>query len=204
MQASCRESCGYCTGKGAGKGSGKSGGGGGGGNDGGKASTGPVTSDELLGDGAYELHLGRFGGGAKTLHTARLDLRAARAWCDSRPLCRGFTAHLAEPHATSQEVLRVSFVSNADSVVGTLDLTSYRKRGSAEAGVSKTCPEGAAALALGPLALATCEEDKKADSQRWRAGQVAAYYLRAAEIFGERGAAAAQAVITQVRAALLS
>ena len=92
MQASCRESCGYCTGKGAGKGSGKSGGGGGGG-DGGKASAGPVTSDELLGDGAYELHLGRFGGGAKTLHTSRLDLRAARAWCDSRPLCR----HAARP-----------------------------------------------------------------------------------------------------------
>ena len=61
-----------------------------------------MTSDELLGDGAYELHLGRFGGGAKTLHTARLDLRAARAWCDSRPLCKGFTAHLPEPHATSQ------------------------------------------------------------------------------------------------------
>jgi len=98
----------------------------------------------------------------------------------------------------------VSFVSSADSVVGTLDLTSYRKRGSAEAGVSKTCPEGAAALALGPLALASCEEDKKADGQRWRAGQVSAYYLRAAEIFGERGAAAAQAVITQVRSALLS
>ena len=60
--------------------------------------------------------------------------------CDSRPLCRGFTVHLAEPHATSQDVLRVSFVSSADSVVGSLDLTSYRKRGDAEAAVSKSCP----------------------------------------------------------------
>uniref|UniRef100_A0A7S0NDQ3 DnaJ homolog subfamily C member 7 n=1 Tax=Phaeocystis antarctica TaxID=33657 RepID=A0A7S0NDQ3_9EUKA len=205
MQASCRESCGYCTGKGAGKGSGKSGGGGGGGNDAGKASAGPVTSDELLGDGAYELHLGRFGGGATTLHTSRLDLRAARAWCDSRPLCRGFTAHLAEPHATSQDVVRVSFVSSADSVVGTLDLTSYRKRGEREGGVStKVCEEGKGLAAMGELAMATCVEEKKADAQKWRANQVAAYYLRAAELFSERGAAAAQAVITQVRSALLS
>ena len=110
MHASCRESCGLCSGKssgrrgGAGSGGGGGGGGGGGsgGGGGGGGGGGPVTSDELLGDGAYELHLGRFGGGAKTLHTARLDLRAARAWCDSRPLCKGFTAHLTEPHATSQ------------------------------------------------------------------------------------------------------
>ena len=122
-----------------------------------------MTSDELLGDGAYELHLGRFGGGAKTLHTARLDLRAARAWCDSRPLCKGFTAHLAEPHATSQEVVRVSFVSRADSVVNTLDLASYRKRADGEAAVSKECPEGAAP---------SCEEEKRGDSKRWRDAQV--------------------------------
>ena len=37
------------------------------------------------------------------------------------------------PHYTHQ--VRVSFVSSADSVVGTLDLTSYRKRGERE-GVS--------------------------------------------------------------------
>jgi hypothetical protein len=39
-----------------------------------------VTSDELLGDGAYELHLGRFGGGAKTLTlTLTLALTLTRA-----------------------------------------------------------------------------------------------------------------------------
>ena len=36
----------------------------------------------------------------------------------------------------------MSFVSSADSVVGTLDLTSYRKRGEREGGVStKVCEE---------------------------------------------------------------
>ena len=55
--------------------------------------------------------------------------------------------------------------------------------------MSKECPEGAAP---------SCEEEKRGDSKRWRDAQVAAYYLRAAELFSERGAAAAQSVITQV------
>lgn len=182
MQVSCRKSCGVCptkrssggAGAGAGARSRQSGSGGSGDSSGAgqkqeEKSAGPVTSDELLGDGAYELHLGRFGGSKKSLHTGRFDLRGARAWCDARPNCAGFTAQVAEPNAVTQaagapqpcrsasssvttatisgtatctstctsatsstaaaqDVVRVSFVSAAESVVADIDLTSHRRQ----------------------------------------------------------------------------
>ena len=57
------------------------------------------------------------------------------------------------PHYTHQ--VRVSFVSSADSVVGTLDLTSYRKRGEREGGVSTKVREEVLTLTLTPTLTLT-------------------------------------------------
>ena len=185
MHMSCKKSCHVCP-KSKSKGKSKSAEDGETGTS--DKSAGPVTSDELLADGAYRLHAGRFSG-KTTLHTGRFDLRAARVWCDAKPTCYGFTAELPEPQVPTQEAVRVVFraASQAESVVEDVLHVSFAK---VRDGLLECDDHGS--------------DDCRTKKSSYRDAQLAAYYVRTAELYGEKGAKHAQDVINQVRAALLS
>ena len=170
----------------------------------------PATAADLLGDGAYALHVGKIAGKEKALHTARMDLKSARAWCDARGAsCAGFTVAVAKPGPLPSGPQAVTFRRAAPSVTSDVGHVAF-VRTAADSG---TCAEAA-----GPGCVKATDAKKSSgggggsssggggggatSGESYSSGQMAAYYLRAAEIYSYDGRAKAQDVIDMVRAAL--
>jgi len=168
MLQTCRASCHQCT-----PGSDKT-----------SAEKGDGSPKERIADilGAYALNAGRLSGG-KELFSTRLDLPSARAWCDGRKACAGFTIVLDEraqkDGAGSLPLpvgkVKVAFRDAGTSITSDLASATYIKGGAEECKGSE-CGENA---------------------------QLATYYMETAELLAEDGTKP-QALIEQVRAALLS
>ena len=217
MLQACRKSCGKCrptakpdqpkrqAGAGAGTGAGSRPSGGGGGS--GAQPERPANAAELLGDGAYSLHVGKIASKAAALHTGRFDLRGAKKWCDARPTtCAGFTVATPKPMPVPLGVLPVTFRRAAASIADDIGHVSYvrvtgSELGSCEDGGAR---EGCKPSAPGASAAAPAAAPAEGDKSSWHARQVSAYYLRAAELLSYAGGSRAQDVVDQVRAALLS
>ena len=185
-----------------------------------RAPTGADTSSAMLGDGAYSLHVGRIAGKQAALHTGRFDLRGARAWCDARAKgaasqrCAGFSIAVPKPGPMPTGTLQVTFRREATAVADEVSYVSFIRAGKG----SGTCSDGGSGRGCssssgsssgssggsGGSGSGSAKGGGETSGEGYVNGQVAAYYLRAAEIFSYEGRAKAQDVIDQVRAALLS
>jgi len=162
MLSSCRASCGKC---GPSSGSQK----------------GAQKPTEVLRDDAYSLHAGSVSGAGRHLHSGMYTLVDARAYCDGKEQCGGFSVDLPEPQPLPAGAHLVKFWRQVDSVVADVARATFRK----EKGRGGETSGG----------------DAGGYAKR-REAMVAAYYVATAEEFAE--ASKHQAVVEQLRAALLS
>ena len=170
-------------------------------------SDGAVSAGEMLGDGTYSLHVGKIVGGKQSLlHQGNFDLQGARKWCDARKtVCMGFSVAVPKPGPMPGGVLPIMFRREATSVADELSHVSFIR---ASAG-SGTCAEGGNCGGSGGKKGGGSGSGNRAaaaatSGEAYQAAQIAAYYLRAAEVLSSEGRPKAQEVIDQVRAALLS
>jgi len=158
------------------------------------ASAAAPKAEDILGDGTYSLHVGKLTG--RSLHSGPFTLQAAREWCDKRGReCAGFHVQVQKPTPMPAGPLFFQFRTSAPTVVDDLAWVSFVRTA------------GSTSAAGGSAGAGQCDEgDCKGASaaSSVHSTQVARYYLRAAELASYKGSAAAQEVIDQVRAALLS
>jgi len=143
------------------------------------------SAESILGGGVYTLHAGRFGGAGGEIKKGMFDLEGAREWCDQHKSCQGFAMTVNKPAALPSGTQRVSFRTMGGSIVDDVGSVAFVRTS-----------------AKGQGQCSGSDGDNCAPTDP--AAQVAAYYLRAAELLAEGGSQHAQDVIDQVRAALLS
>ncbi|KAL1519210.1 hypothetical protein AB1Y20_003507 [Prymnesium parvum] len=157
MLSSCRQSCRQCEPP--------------------PARTKAFKAEEVLGGGAYSLHVGKLK--MVTLHLGNFDLGGARRWCDDHSSCVGFAVHSATPSPLPHGVARYAFARTFSSIEEDVEWVSFVKGGLPGQCEARACEGGG-----------------------WHEKQVAKYYLRAAELLAEKRQP--QLVIDQIRYALLS
>ena len=176
----------------------------------------PASTAEILGHGSYSLHAGKIGGKGAALHMALLDLRSAKKWCDAKAECAGFHIPVQSPAPAPTGLAQVTFRRQAASIVDDVAFVTYVKGAGPDGkceeragdGVRAGCTAAAAYASSKPAGQsaggAGGESSASSDKSSWHGQQVAAYYLRVAEIYSYSGSSKAQEVVDQVRAALLS
>jgi len=184
VHVSCKKSCGKCSSSAKGEKPA------GGQRTAGESSAAAPKAEDILGDGAYSLHAGRFGGGGEPLHQGRFTLQAAKQWCDERRAqCAGFEVWVSKPTPMPAGEHMMVFLRVASTVVDDLHWVSFVRLGdSGSSAGTGQCDGG----------------DCATSTQKWHASETARYYLRVAELAAAKGPASSQEVIDQVRAALLS
>lgn len=169
----------------------------------------PTAAVDILGDGAYALHVGKIAGKDKPLHSAQMDLKAAKAWCDARrATCAGFSVAVPKPGPLPTGAQTVVFRRAAPSVTSDVGHVAFVRTaadsGTCAEAAGPGCVKGDAKGSSGGSGSGSGATSGATSGEPYASAQMAAYYLRAAELYSYDGRPRAQDVIDMVRAALLS